>query len=78
VDDHWQNVTGTPPNHHQLCLTTLSLGSTLVESVTMSNEALGWQTEDNSVEITPGLYRFILLGPSPFLATDFQVTSADD
>lgn len=74
--DGWAHVAWTAGRYHLLCLTTLPPGESLVERLTLSAAGL----EDQGVEVrtppTAGRYRFLLLGPAPYLATEFDVRGA--
>lgn len=72
-EDGWQHVAWTGDNYYQLCATELSPGESLVEKFEFSESGLRARTDDVNAELHPGTYRFVLLGPSPFLAVDFDV-----
>lgn len=78
ADDTWYTVTWTGREYYQMCASALPSGESYVERVTLSTDALDRQTGDVEVrgELQPGRYRFVLLGPSPFLAVDFEVLPA--
>lgn len=73
VDGTWRHVTWTVGDFYNLCLTLLSPGSSLVESLTFSESELENQADDVHGELTPGKYRFLLIGMSPYVALDFDV-----
>ena len=73
LDGEWRHVTWTGDRYYQMCATVLSPGSSLVESITLSESKLARYPDEYSVELQPGKYRFLLLGSSPYLALDFEI-----
>lgn len=72
----WHHVTWTEGRFHNLCYTALPPGGTTTETVTMSAVAFSFDlvTADLAVDLTPGTYRFVLIGTNPFLAERFEYT----
>lgn len=75
VDEHWHTLAWTGLKYSQLCATFVPPGESKVEAITMSESHLKDRTERLSANLEPGKYRFVLLGPSPFLAIDFEIES---
>lgn len=75
-DGEWRHITWTGEDYYKLCATLLSPDSTVSEEIPLSNSGLAQQAEEVQTEIRPGQYRFILLGPSPFVALDFTVRAS--
>lgn len=75
VDGDWQTVIGRVSKWRPLCLTLLGPGETVVERVTMTEQALEAPSHTGELQsaLRPGLHRFVLLGTVPHLAVDFQV-----
>lgn len=69
----WRHVTWTSGRYYDLCLTLLSPENSLVEGLTFSQSELEKQASTVRGELTPGRYRFVLLGTSPYFAIDFDV-----
>jgi len=74
-DGQWRHVTWTEGRYYLLCYTGLSPGETVTESVPLSRSALAKNPEVGEVvmEISPGKYRFLLVGALPNLAVNFRV-----
>lgn len=73
ADGEWQHVTWTSAKYHQFIGTVLFQGASLVESIELSKSGLEGQADEVPAELRPGRYRYLLLGPSPYLAVDFDV-----
>lgn len=73
ADDGWRHVTWTADRYYQLCLTLLAPGNARVESFTVSVGKLEERASEVETALEPGRYRFVLLGPDPFLAREFEV-----
>jgi len=72
-DGEWHHVTWTASRYPLLCLTSVGPGRTYTERVTLSEE---WLTEQGmSVErpLTPGTYRYVVVGTSPYPALEFEL-----
>lgn len=67
LDGGWRTVTWTGDDYYDLCATLLSPGESRVETITVAADHLE-RRGDVRTELQPGTYRFVLLGPSPFLA----------
>ena len=74
-EDEWRHVTWTADRYHQMCLLLLPPGDSVEAEVTLSESALEAQASDVRSELEPGTYRFLLLGSSPNLAVDFEVSN---
>lgn len=72
-DGDWQHVTWTGDRYYQMCALELSPADSRVENITLSESELERYPDEHSTKLRPGRYRFLLLGPSPFLAIDFDV-----
>lgn len=77
TDGKWQHVTWTNQKYYDLCASLLPPGDSITETVTLSESKLETQASEVKAELTPGNYRFVVLGSSPFLAVDFEVQSED-
>jgi len=73
----WQTVAWTGGDYYKLCATVLSPGETYTESLSLSKSELVQRADNTKLEIRPGQYRFVLLGPSPFYAVDFRVLDSE-
>ncbi len=73
-DGDWRHVFWTRDRYYQLCATILEPGRTVVERVTLTESEL---EDDVGADLRPGRHRFLLLGPSPFVAVDFDVRDDD-
>lgn len=73
ADGVWYTVTWTGLQYYQLCFSALPPDESHVERLTLSTDALEDRTDEVRGELHPGQYRFVLLGPSPFLAVDFEL-----
>lgn len=76
VDGEWRDVT-VRPKWEPMCGTLLSPGGTIVERVTMTEEALEAQPGTLAGSLHPGRYRFVLVGTWPYLAVDFELLPAE-
>lgn len=72
-NDDWRHVAWTSERFYRLCLTRLEPEGTTVEQVTLSRAALADQTSSVEGDLSPGRYRFLLVGTSPYLAIEFDV-----
>lgn len=72
----WRHVTWTGDRYYQLCATLLPPGESRVERVTLSESGLDGYPDEYSADLRPGRYRFLLLGPSPYPAVEFDVLDA--
>lgn len=72
-DNGWQHVAWTGTSYYQMCATFLAPGDSLAEELELSESGLEARADEVHTELRPGTYRFVLLGPSPFLAVDFDV-----
>lgn len=75
-ESEWQHITWTKGKFYLLCLTGLSPGKSILERITLTASALEKQASEVQGTLTPGTYRFLLIGPSPYLATEFEVLEA--
>jgi hypothetical protein len=75
-DDGWRHVAWTGERYYQMCATELGAGESLVEEVTLSESEFD-RGDEAHVELAPGEHRFLLLGSSPFVALDFEITDAE-
>lgn len=71
--DGWEHVAWTGGKYVQLCLTELPPRETLVENLSLTTEGLDASASSVASDLRTGTHRFVLLGPSPFLATEFTV-----
>ncbi|WP_407661679.1 immunoglobulin-like domain-containing protein [Haladaptatus caseinilyticus] len=69
----WREMMWTISDVFPACLTTLTLGDTITETVTLRRSALETKSEIVKHEFVPGLYRFVLLAPDPFFAISFRI-----
>lgn len=76
-DGEWYHVTWTSSRYHLLCGTAIPQGDSLVERLTLSESWLETNADDVHTELTPGQYRFLLVGTSPFLAVDFRIRESE-
>ena len=76
VDDGWRHVAWTGERYYRMCATELGPGESLVEEVTLSESEFD-RGDEAHVELAPGEHRFLLLGPSPFVAVDFEIGEAE-
>lgn len=74
-DGRWRDVLRTSAVAHPQCATRLQPGESIVERVTIPT-TLANRPETVAFDLTPGRYRFVLLGTDPFLAADFRLTAA--
>jgi|GEM_PF-589856 len=72
TDEEWEHVTWTSDVYNQLCLTLLRAGGSYTETLKFTKTGLESEADGVGDELTPGRYRFLLLGASPYLATDFE------
>lgn len=72
-DGDWQHVTWTGERYYDMCSTSLSAGESRVERITLSVSELETQASEVKRELTPGEYRFLLVGTSPYVARSFDV-----
>ncbi|WP_226013237.1 immunoglobulin-like domain-containing protein [Halomicrobium salinisoli] len=72
----WGHVAWTSDRFHRLCLMRLEPDGTTVERVTLSRAALADQASTVEGDLSPGRYRFLLIGTSPYLALEFDVREA--
>jgi len=72
-DGEWRHVTWTGERYYQLCASGLAPGDSLTEQITLSESELEAHADELQTDLVPGAYRFLLLGSSPYLATDFDV-----
>lgn len=75
-DDGWRHVAWTGERYYQMCATKLGADESLVEEVTLSESAFD-RGDETHVGLRPGEHRFLLLGSSPFVALDFDITDAE-
>lgn len=73
TDDGWGHVAWTGGRYANLCALSLPSGDSHVERLTLSTSWLEEHVSADAARLRPGTYRFVLLGPSPFLATEFTV-----
>jgi len=73
ADGQWRDVIWTNADGFPTCLTKLAPGGTRSEQVTLDRSALTSETETVQFDLTPGLYRFVLLATDPFFAADFRI-----
>ncbi|WP_368411876.1 immunoglobulin-like domain-containing protein [Haladaptatus halobius] len=75
ANGRWREVLWTTSDGVPLCAFTLPPSKSYTEKVTLTHSALETLSETETVqyELTAGLYRFVILGTNPFLATDFHV-----
>jgi len=75
----WKHVTWTPQRTIDLCFSSVGPEDTTTVDVPMSVSALNdiHDVSEVRTNLVPGDYRFILLGPDPQLATDFQLLPSD-
>lgn len=78
VDGGWRHVTWTAGRYYTLCLTSLVSGESKTVAVTMSEPELERHAAEFQADLDPGRYRFVLLGPRPFLAREFTVLDPDE
>lgn len=71
--DAWQHVTWTDDRFYRACLTVLRPGESLAERLTLSGAELEKRAAEMEGELTPGRYRFLLLGTSPYLALEYDI-----
>lgn len=78
TDDGWQHVTWTGGRFYLLCLSRLSPGESVTEEVPLSEEKMAAQEEISTVQrpLRPGAYRLILVGPTPYLALQFNIVES--
>lgn len=76
-DGEWQLVTWTADRYYDMCATGLAPGDSLVERITPSGSAFERSPDGHAAELRPGQYRFLLLGPTPYLALDFTVSKPE-
>lgn len=74
-DGDWTHITWTAAKYYQLCLTTLTPTETINHELVFSKSGLEKYATELAQPLRPGTYRFILLGPTPFVATQFRVHS---
>jgi hypothetical protein len=72
-DGNWEHLTWTGGRFYNQCLTLLSPDSSFVESITLTKPDLEEYATELDGTLTPGTYRYILVGTSPYLALDFEI-----
>ncbi|WP_423745120.1 immunoglobulin-like domain-containing protein (plasmid) [Haladaptatus sp. SPP-AMP-3] len=75
-DGRWREVIWTTSDAFLLCLTVLKPGDSLTEDVTLRRSALETQSEIVKYDLTPGLYRLVLLETDPYFAVNFRIKSS--
>lgn len=75
-ENEWQHITWTKGKFYLLCLTGLSPDRSIEERITLTAAGLEKQASEVQGKLTPGTYRFVLIGPSPYLAHEFDVLEA--
>lgn len=78
-DEQWKHVTWTGGRYYDLCYTAISAGQTVTETVPLSRSDLAENSDISEVviDLTPGKYRFVLLGSPPYLAVNFNLFPAE-
>ncbi|SIR83916.1 hypothetical protein SAMN05421858_4080 [Haladaptatus litoreus] len=76
-DGKWRHVAWTKDRYYQMCAQEVGSGDLYTQNVTMSKSGLERQSGNVAGKLGPGQYRFVLLGTSPFLATDFTVLDSE-
>ncbi|WP_266080705.1 immunoglobulin-like domain-containing protein [Haladaptatus caseinilyticus] len=79
INGRWRELLWSTSDGVLLCASILPSGKSFTEKVTLTRSALETLSETKTVQydLTTGLYRFVILGTNPFLATDFRVRSND-
>lgn len=77
ADGDWHHVTWTGDRYYYMCATELAAGDSLTEEITLSESAFERDPDEDNVELHTGRHRLLLLGPSPFVALDFDVREAE-
>lgn len=72
-DGEWRHVTWTGDGYYDMCAERLAPGSTYREEITLSKSELENQADTVDDPLTPGRYRFMLIGITPYVAIDFDV-----
>ncbi|MBB6645993.1 hypothetical protein [Halobellus ruber] len=72
----WHHVTWTEARYYYMCATELGAGESFTEEVTLSESAFERDEDEDYVELHAGRHRFLLLGPAPFVALDFNIHKA--
>jgi hypothetical protein len=77
VEGEWRHVTWTARRFYQMCASELSPGDSLTTRLELTEEALEESAAEVHADLRPGKYRFLLVGTSPSLATEFQVLDGE-
>jgi hypothetical protein len=72
-DGRWREVVWTTSDAFLLCLTVFEPGTSITEDVTLRRSALEMEGEIVKHDLTPGLYRFVLLETDPYFGVDFRI-----
>lgn len=73
TSEGWEHVTWTEGRFYNLCLSQLESGESLPEQITLSEQAFEADTYNLQRSMTQGAYRLVLIGPTPYLALQFNV-----
>lgn len=69
----WRHVAWTGNRYYDLCLTRVPPGEIHRETIELTKTGLGLQADEGNTTLTEGPYRFILIGPSPYVAKRFHL-----
>ena len=78
TDNGWEHVTWTGGRFYLLCLSSLPPGESVTEEVPLSREKMAAREDISTVQrpLRPGAYRFTLVGPTPYLALQFNLVES--
>lgn len=80
VEGEWEHVAWTGSRYVDLCDTRIQPGQSKIETVQLSIPEMKDDPEITDIavdELSPGKYRFVLLGEKPFVAVNFDVPGPD-
>ena len=75
--EKWRHVTWTADGYYDMCAQVLGPGDSFIEEITLSKSELENQADKVHEKLTPGRYRFMLIGMSPYVAIDFDVLDSE-
>ena len=73
----WHHVAWTEERYYYMCATDLAAGASFTEEITLSESAFERSQDEDYVKLDTGRHRFLLLGPSPFVALDFEIDESE-
>ena len=80
-DGTWRHLLWTDQRWYNMCYSAIAPGDTITTTVTLSETALadnqGISDGEANVTLTPGKYRFVLVGIDPPLAVNFRLLPAE-